>query len=317
MQARANATHLPTLRSFSSCGFPEYALLLGCICAKLTGMKQDIRLSLFALLLLIFLPTKQIFALGASNYRWQNLESDSAALMGSRVNDHRQQADLPSYATNESLRQAAQKIADHMATTEFISHFDGDGANPTLRAERFGYTDHVTEIIYGGFGGVNAAWEWWLANELHQNLILSEDYYEFGVGMAVGVESGRFYWAIVFGTGLPADEEPAPAATLPDSQPKLPVTATTAVPAPSPTAEQIPTEMAVAAILETPTLVNINGSTPSGAIALTDEGLDSSLATDEIVAIATPQDTWLIIAAAVTILFGILIFYFPRASWSR
>jgi uncharacterized protein YkwD len=282
-------------------------------------MKLNIRLSLFALLLLLVMPTKQIFALNASREGWQQIETDSAETIAVRINAHRQRAGLEPYSTNQALLQAAQKIADHMAATEFISHFDGDGANPNSRAAQFGYADHVTEIIYGGFGGSDAAWEWWMANELHEALILSQDYYEMGVGVAMGAESDRLYWAVVFGTGLPAKEDPTPLAIAPSSLTKLPPNVTTAVPSPSPTAEQLPTETAVAAHSETAIPTSDTGSAQSSQ---DEAALPSNLGTptqvqDETARGIGPQDTWLILAAAVTIFFGIILFYFPRAGWSR
>lgn len=281
-------------------------------------MKQNIWLSLFALSLLIFLPTKQIFALETSKLGWQDTENNSAALMAERVNEHRQEAGLPPYTSNLALLQAAQKIADHMAATEFISHHDGDGANPNQRAERFGYADHVTEIIYGGFGGADAAWEWWMTNELHQGLILSQEYYELGVGMAVGVDSGRLYWAIVFGTGQPLAEEPQVMATSPSNLTKLPTTATTAVPSPSPTADQTPTEVAAILAGETPVRPEENDIITIAEMASAEEQIDLTMTPAGISSqTGTSQDTWLIIAAAATILFGILLFYFPRVGWPR
>lgn len=281
-------------------------------------MKQFIWLSLFALLLLIFLPTKQIFALEASRSSWQDIEGDSATLMVERVNDYRQETGLPPYATNLALRQAAQKIADHMAATEFISHFDGDGANPNTRAERFGYADHVTEIIYGGFGGADAAWQWWMTNELHQSLIISQDYHELGVGMAVGVDSGRIYWAMVFGTGLPLEEGPEATATSTGNPAKLTTTPTTAVPSPSPTANQTPTEPPIVTIRDAGDADDDNDSAPTQIAKLLHEPQDTEASPNqEAPATAQSQDTWLIIAAAVTILLGIILFYFPRAGWFR
>ncbi len=82
-----------------------------------------------------------------------------------------------------------------MAATEFISHYDDTGANPQQRAEKAGYDEHVTEIIFGGLGGVDAAWEWWTENDLHHGLLISEDYVEFGVATA----SQRTKWAAILG----------------------------------------------------------------------------------------------------------------------
>lgn len=277
-------------------------------------MKQNIRLSMFALCLLVFASAKQTFALEHNRYGLQEPDADTAEKMAARVNAYRTEAGLPAFTTNDALANAAQKVANHMAATEFISHYDADGANPSQRALQAGYADHVTEIIYGGFGGAETAWAYWTENDLHNDLILSEDYHEFGVGMANGTDSGRTYWAIMLGTGIPPKE---PTVTVaPGTVTKLPATAVTAEPSPSPTASQTPPEP----------------HTDETSIALTalentgpDNGPDAAANPDNIAAPppaepANPDaddSPWLIVAAALTILAGIIFFYFPRARWAR
>jgi uncharacterized protein YkwD len=285
-------------------------------------MKSNILLLTFALFLLIMAMTKQTFALDNSNISGRYQDLDSATDMIILMNNYRQEAGLSPYVLNDSLNNAAQRVADHMAATEFTSHYDADGASPSKRALQAGYDDHVTEIIYGGFGGGAAAWEWWMTNETYTGLILSQDYHEFGVGMAVGAESERFYWAIMFGAGVPTavtNDRPSPAAA--GIVTKLPASEETAVP--SPTIALIvgpaPTEVFINATLSPltdqpdnllPTLINA----------------DSAEAVDTIMphSTATPAPTgsdgespWLVIAAAITILAGIIIFYFPRLAWTR
>ena len=277
-------------------------------------MKPHIWLLLFALSLLFFLPTKQTFALEPGRSSWLETEEYSAALMADRVNEYRRLAGMPPFADHPALWLSAQKIADHMAATEFISHFDGDGANPNSRAEQFGYTNHVTEIIYGGFGGADAAWEWWMANALHESLILSKDYHELGVGMATGVDSGRVYWAIVFGSGLPTADEPEATATSPIHLTKLPTSATMAVPSLPPN----PTETTPAIVTETPTEFAEADDQVISVTEIAPAAIDPTATPPETAAQTShSQDTWLIIAAAATILCGILFFYFPRIGWSR
>ncbi|MBK8985581.1 MAG: hypothetical protein IPM39_05800 [Chloroflexi bacterium] len=276
-------------------------------------MKQNSGILLFVLFILIWGTAKQTSALDNQLARQQTAEADTAVGMADRVNAHRQAAGLFPYATNQALSLAAQQVADHMAATDFTSHYDGNGANPSQRALQTGYADHVTEIIYGGFGGSNAAWAWWTENQLHEGLLLSTDYHEFGVGMAVAADSGRLYWAIMFGTGLPAQEtRTAVSPSVPGVITKLPGAAATAVPNPSPTASQTITE---SAIIED-TAVSL---TSLESDALTPQTDPATLANDSTNAAATPaaqeseESAWLIIAAALTILVGVVFFYFPRA----
>ncbi|MCA9872498.1 MAG: CAP domain-containing protein [Anaerolineales bacterium] len=279
-------------------------------------MKQNIRLSMFALCLLVFTSTKQTFALENNRFRQQPPDVDTASSMAARINAHREEAGLPPYEPNDALTNAAQIVADHMAATEFISHYDSTGASPSQRAVQAGYADHVTEIIYGGFGGADAAWTYWMENELHHSLILSEDYHEIGVGMAVGLDSGRAYWSIMLGTGRPLEKSSTAEAIPPGTVTKLPGSTSTAVPLPSPTADRQPTETPAEETTIALTSLETGGLDGSqGALLAPDNGINPTPAKP-----ADPdsdESPWLILAAAATILAGIVFFYFPRARWAR
>jgi len=286
------------------------------ICAKLLHMKQNIRLSMFALCLLVLASAKQTFALDNNRFGHQQPGADTAKGMATRVNAHREEAGLTPYVLNDALTSAAQQVADHMAATEFTSHYDGNGANPSQRALQAGYTDHVTEIIYGGFGGAEAAWTYWKDNELHHDLIVSEDYHEFGVGMAVGVESGRMYWAVMLGTGLP-EEKPLTAVTpiIPGTVTKLPGAAT-AVPTPAATSDQSAAETTATDTTVTLTaLDNGRANDNAGTLGSPDDGTTPAPAKPANE--DTEDSPWMIVAAALTILAGVVFFYFPRARWAR
>jgi len=273
---------------------------------------------MFALCLLILASAKQTFALDNNRFGHQQPDADTPEGMAARVNAHRKETGLPPYALNDALTSAAQQVADHMAATEFTSHYDGNGANPSQRALQAGYTDHVTEIIYGGFGGADAAWTYWKDNELHHDLIVSEDYHEFGVGMAVGVESGRMYWAVMLGTGLP-EEKPLTAVTpiIPGTVTKLPGAAATAVPTPATaTSDQSAAETGAADTTVTLTaLDNGRANDSAGTGGSSDE--DTTPAPAKPASEETEDSPWMIVAAALTILAGVVFFYFPRARWAR
>ncbi|MBE2222327.1 MAG: hypothetical protein IAF02_12340 [Anaerolineae bacterium] len=278
-------------------------------------MKQNIWLMMFALWLLLGVSSKQIFALGGSPLAAQDptptSPPETAVHMKERINNYRTELGLPAYYQDEKLAQASQWVVDTMVATEFISHYDDTGANPQQRAEAAGYTEHVTEIIYGGVGGADAAWEWWFANELHHGLLISEDYVEFGVATAINPQSGRQYWAVMFGFGdgqyaaddLSNHENEAGVVT------KLPsATSTSAVTAVAPTStaeEPSPTATsAQVALVDTeptnPTTENSSGTSTN----------NTSLNSLE-------ESRWLIIAALATIIISIAVFYFPRLGLSQ
>jgi uncharacterized protein YkwD len=298
-------------------------------------MKQLKLLTLFALWLLFAAIPKQIFALGGVPAAAQDTETptptetdsetaaDTAVDMANRVNQHREEMGLPPYHYDTSLAAASQRVADTMAATEFISHYDDTGANPALRAEQAGYTAHVTEIIYGGFGGADAAWKWWIDNDLHYGLLLSEDYVEFGVARAVGEQSGRIYWAIMFGAGDGRYREDALLTddAISDSEAKRPVsTATSPATAVSPTSAPTSSPVPTATAAEIALAESGDDAPPPHQDAVDHNLDDTSSAANGGVALennSLEENRWLIIAAAVTIVLSIALFYFPRLGLSH
>jgi uncharacterized protein YkwD len=291
-------------------------------CAKLTLMKQKILLPMFALSLLLIVSSKQIFALGENPTAAQDLTPtatpETAVHMTERINDYRTEQGLPAYYYDQKLAEASQRLVDTMTATEFISHYDHTGANPQQRAEAAGYDEHVTEIIYGGFGSADAAWDWWVENELHHELLTSEDYIEFGVATAVSEQSGRQYWAVMFGTGdgqyETADQTnnhenaggvvtKLPPATSTTEVTAVAATSTATQPDPTATTEQ------VAAVTE---------DTPANPAPTNGKQGTRTTPTTGASGVNSFEETrWLIIAAVVTIIIGIAVFYFPRHGLSQ
>lgn len=282
-------------------------------------MKQKILLPMFALWLLTAIPSKQIFALGENSIGAQDstptTTPETAVHMTERINNYRTELGLPAYYQDEKLAQASQWVVDTMASTEFISHYDDTGANPQQRAEKAGYDEHVTEIIFGGFGGADAAWEWWSENDLHHNLLISEDYTELGVATAVSEQSGRQYWAIMVGfgdgqyeSGTLSNNHGNEISVVTKLPPTTSTTEITAVPATSTVAQPNPTATSeqIALVTDTsPTNSNntANKTNPNKADSSTFNSFDES--------------SWLIIAAFATIFFSIAVFYFPKHGLSQ
>ena len=289
-------------------------------CAKLILMKQKILLTMFASWLLLTASSKQTFALSHNSFAAQDSEptatSETAVDMIERINNYRTDLNLPAYYPDQSLAQASQWVVDTMVATEFISHYDENGANPQQRAEKAGYEEHVTEIIFGGLGGADAAWDWWTENELHHGLLISEDYVEFGVATAVSEQSGRQYWAIMFGFGDGHyDSNGLSTEHNADSNivTKLPPTATVEITAVSPTStatqrEPTATTEQVALVTDSDTPNTSSADPVSG-----DQGESSNSLN-----LSTPNESqWLMIAAVATIILGVAVFYFPRLGISR
>jgi hypothetical protein len=128
--------------------------------------------------------------------------------MATAVNQLRRQHGLPAYVSHPTLVRLARAQAERMAALQSVTHLGAGNSSAADRAAGAGYTDRATEIIYGGPGDHQKAIAWWLNSSLHKSLILSDRYFEFGIGRAEGA-NGHTYWAIVMGAGTPAGAGPA------------------------------------------------------------------------------------------------------------
>lgn len=192
------------------------------------------------------------------------------------INQSRAAYGLSAYQLNGKLAQAAQIQANAMAAAQYVSHIDNNNGRPEDRALTVGYSGHVTEIVFGGMGDAQRAFDWWRASDIHGSLILSNRYTQMGIGAAVG-DDGWTYWAVVFGDGDVTDE---PAAV---AQPTVQVQSQTAavepaqpVVPPPPTSTPtlvpiIPTATATAVFVPTATAVStIPAATEPAAVAAVD-----------------------------------------------
>ncbi|RMF31589.1 MAG: CAP domain-containing protein, partial [Chloroflexi bacterium] len=119
------------------------------------------------------------------------------------INQARVSQGLPPYALNEALTRAAQRHAEDMATHNFVDHTGSDGSSAVSRILEAGYGVYtfgpvVGENIYGGVGGPDVPFTWWMNSSVHRANILHEKYREIGIGVAVG-SNGWTYWTLTFG----------------------------------------------------------------------------------------------------------------------
>jgi uncharacterized protein YkwD len=71
-----------------------------------------------------------------------------------------------------------------MACHNLLSHTGSDGSYVNARIAATGYgASYTEEIIYAG-GGPQAAFDWWMGDQLHRDAILSTQATEIGVGYA-------------------------------------------------------------------------------------------------------------------------------------
>lgn len=152
-----------------------------------------------------------------------------------RINALRASVGVPPYGFNAQLAAAAQRQSNDQAAMAYVTHTGADGSNVRQRVLAAGYPAGpggviASENIYGGFGGSEEAFNWWLNSGLHYRGMTSTRYNEIGIGVAVD-GNGVNYYTLVFGA-RPAGASPVvevPVETLPESPP------TEAVPAVQPT----------------------------------------------------------------------------------
>jgi uncharacterized protein YkwD len=131
------------------------------------------------------------------------VDHTAVAEMAASLNQLRRRHNLPPYQSNATLTRLAQAQAERMAALQRVTHQGAGNSSAAARASGAGYPERATEIIYGGPGDQQRAIDWWLNSSLHKSLILSDRYFEFGVGRAVGANNFT-YWAIVMGADRPA-----------------------------------------------------------------------------------------------------------------
>jgi len=119
------------------------------------------------------------------------------------VNQARLGEGLAPYGWSDQLAAAAQRHADDLAAHRLASHEGSDGSTPAQRIAESGYAAWgeggvVGENYWTGYGTVQEAFDWFMADPPHRDNILSPRFREVGVGVATDDE-GRVYYVLDFG----------------------------------------------------------------------------------------------------------------------
>jgi uncharacterized protein YkwD len=130
-------------------------------------------------------------------------QADLAAELLVRINAARVAQGLPPYALNDKLNGAAQAHSKDMAATGRVDRAGSDGSTPKSRILAAGYSQWsigpvVDEAIYGGTGGVQGAFDWWMGTEADKARIHSTRFREVGIGAATA-PNGWTYWTLDLG----------------------------------------------------------------------------------------------------------------------
>ena len=113
----------------------------------------------------------------------------------SLINKARTGAGLPALTVNAQLASAAQGHSIDMACFSLLSHSGSDGSTPQQRASAAGYGgSFVEEMIYAG-GYPQDAFDWWMGDPTHHDVIFDTRIASIGVGYAYVSDSayGGYY----------------------------------------------------------------------------------------------------------------------------
>ncbi len=130
-------------------------------------------------------------------------QADPVAELLTRINAARISSGLPPYALNAKLTAAAQAHSKDMASRSKVDRAGSDGSTPKSRILSAGYGQWtigpvIDEAIYGGTGGAQGAFDWWMSTETDRNRLLSSRFREAGIGAATA-PNGWIYWTLDLG----------------------------------------------------------------------------------------------------------------------
>ena len=115
------------------------------------------------------------------------------------INNARANNGLSALSLNTQLQAAANVHSADMACNSLLSHTGSDGSSVASRVAAQGYAaSSSVENIYAG-GTAQDAFNWWMNDQIHKDVILDAGLTEIGVGYAyVGTSTYGGYFAVDF-----------------------------------------------------------------------------------------------------------------------
>ena len=121
---------------------------------------------------------------------------DSAVTLFDRTNALRTRNGLPPYKFNDKLNASAQRHSQDMAGTGKIDHAGSDGSTARRRILDTGFEAQFTgENIYGGMVTVDDAWDYWVNDPPHRDVLLNKLFTDIGISVVKGAR-GTYYYTI-------------------------------------------------------------------------------------------------------------------------
>lgn len=124
------------------------------------------------------------------------------------TNENRLAEDLTEVEQNDTLTQAAQLKANHMADNGYFAHDSPGGVTPWHWFEEAGYGyEHAGENLAVNYSDSQDVVEAWMESRLHRENILEKDFTEIGIATARGQYEGKETVFVVQMFGTPNDRE--------------------------------------------------------------------------------------------------------------
>ncbi len=111
------------------------------------------------------------------------------------INKARTDAGLPALTVNAQLAAAAQSHSIDMACFSLLSHSGSNGSTPAQRAADAGYPGSLVEEMIYASGYPQDAFDWWMGDPTHHDVIFDTRMVSIGVGYAYVSDSayGGYY----------------------------------------------------------------------------------------------------------------------------
>ncbi len=135
------------------------------------------------------------------------------AVLADLANEERDAAGVAPLVFNETLTEAAQQKADHMAQLGYFAHYGPDGTSPWHWMREAGYTfAFAGENLAIDFSHSRDVTKAWMESPKHRANILNGRFSEIGVAIAHGEYEGRETTFVVQMFGVPGAERPGDSA---------------------------------------------------------------------------------------------------------
>lgn len=129
------------------------------------------------------------------------VQQDPAQQLLASINGARVAEGLPPLALSQPLSAAAQRQSDDMAANGLLDSAGSDNSRPEERILEAGFAAYSGGVMAAELVHVEpaASMDWWMASPEHQELLLSTQYREIGIGLSQGPAGDRVYWVLDLG----------------------------------------------------------------------------------------------------------------------